>query len=91
MTPLGDNVTLYTKSSGMGTPNMMAMVQVKDPKQAAKTFSKLMPMIQTKFEEVAKGSPIPMKLGKDNDIGQRSVHYLASNSRACRLSNYIGV
>lgn len=70
--PLGDNFTIYTKSSGIGTPNMMAVVQLKDPKQAANTFSKLMPMIQTQFEVVAKNSPIPIKLEKTTISGKEA-------------------
>jgi hypothetical protein len=70
--PLGDNFTFYTKSSGIGTPNMMAVVQLRDPKQAASTFSKLMPMVQTKFEVVAKNSPIPVKLEKTTISGKEA-------------------
>jgi len=70
--PLGDNFTIYTKSSGIGTPNMMAVAQLKDSKQAANTFAKLMPMIQTQFEAVAKNSPIPIKMEKTTIAGKEA-------------------
>ncbi len=69
--PLGDNVYYYSSVEG-GMPKVVALVQVKDHDQAAKTFAKLMPMIQAKFGEVAKNSPLPMKLEKTAIAGKEA-------------------
>jgi Protein of unknown function (DUF1559) len=70
--PLGDNFTIYAKSAGFGTPNMTAVLQLKDPKQAAITFSKLMDIVQTQFAMAVKNSPIPVKLEKTTIAGKEA-------------------
>jgi hypothetical protein len=69
--PFGDNFIFYTNSSGeMGSPNMMIAVQLKDPQQAANTFSKLMPLVKTQIEIAAKRSPIPIKFDQTSISGK---------------------
>ena len=54
----------------MGAPNLMVMVQLRDPQQASNTFSKLMPLVKTQIELAAKRSPIPIKLDKTTISGK---------------------
>jgi hypothetical protein len=69
--PFGDNFILYSNSSGeMGAPNLMVMVQLKDPQQAANTFSNLMPLVKTQIDLAAKRSPIPIKFDKTTISGK---------------------
>ena len=67
--PLGNHF-IYYSSTESGLPKMVALVRLKDPEQAAKTFSKLMPMIEDRFQEAAKGSPIALKLEKTPIAGK---------------------
>jgi hypothetical protein len=68
----GDTLSFYSSTGAGGAPEVMVVLQVKDSQAAAKTFSKIMQIVEVQLQAVAQRSPIPMKFEHTNISGKEA-------------------
>ena len=71
----GDRFCLYASLGSAGLPDAMATLEVKDLSQAAKTFAKIMQLVEAMLQAQGTNNPKAPKLLKDK-IGDRQVYTL---------------
>ncbi len=85
--PLGDNFTLHASLGPMGIPNVTAVLQLKDPAQAAKTFAKLIQTAEAASKMMAEATS-KMPAGQPNapkfslskqDASGKTIYTLTAN------------
>ena len=71
---LGDNVVFYSSSS-IASPVAIVSIQLKNPGQAAKSYTKIMQMVEAVLNAPGGKDPRAPKLSKDK-IGEKEVYVL---------------
>jgi prepilin-type processing-associated H-X9-DG protein len=75
--PLGDNFVLYASLGPMGIPSVTAVLQLKDPAQAAKTGMRLVQMLEM-AAKMAADNPRGLKLAKQ-DVAGKAIFTVTGN------------
>ncbi len=74
LAPLGDGVCLFAALPAMpmaGPPDVTAVIQVKDPQQAAKSFDKLMQLAEMMLKGQGANNPMAPQLVKKESSGKQ--------------------